>query len=152
MVKLTSNEGKVRKKLEKFPNGAKAIQLQKELFMSKTTLYETLGSLEIKDLAFRGEHSLWYPAEPSLQPVKKCADEHAKELKVIGHLSLVSVDDAWKRLNVFIQLLPKSLKTEVHRATFPIISDKEKYPDEYVALTIVLSKISDILLENQLSS
>ena len=64
-MKLTTNEEKVRKKLEKFPNGVKATQLTRELYMSNSTLYETLNRLETKELAFRGEHSLWYPEEPS---------------------------------------------------------------------------------------
>jgi len=65
MVTLTSNEEKVRKKLEKFPQGVKASMLVKELYVSKTPLYDALNRLENNDLAFRGEHNLWYPQQPS---------------------------------------------------------------------------------------
>ena len=63
-IKISSNEKKVRKKLEKFPHGVKVTTLERELHMSKTSIYETLNRLEIKELAFRGEHCLWYSNPP----------------------------------------------------------------------------------------
>ncbi|MHA2407287.1 MAG: hypothetical protein ACXACA_02810 [Candidatus Ranarchaeia archaeon] len=64
MVKLTSNEEKVRKVLEKFPNGIKAKFLITECSMSKTPIYYALNRLETIGLAFRGDHNSWYPKSP----------------------------------------------------------------------------------------
>lgn len=87
MVKLTSKEEKVRKKLEKFPHGVKATQLMRELHMTKTPLYEALNSLEIKSKAFRGEHNLWLPkpAEPSqkLTVLEQLMREDAAETEIM---------------------------------------------------------------------
>lgn len=68
--KLTSNEQKVRKKLEKFPQGTKEKTLEKELVMRKTAVYEALNGLEQNGKAFRGEHGLWYPELPSSKPTR----------------------------------------------------------------------------------
>ena len=64
MVNLTLNEEKVRKILMRYPNGVKAKILLNECFISKTPLYVALNRLEEKDLAFRGNHNLWYPENP----------------------------------------------------------------------------------------
>lgn len=61
MVELSSNEEKVRKVLEKFPNGIKAKFLMIECSMSKTPVYDALNRLEVIGFAFRGEHNLWHP-------------------------------------------------------------------------------------------
>ena len=71
MVKLSSNEEKVRKVLEKFPNGIKARFLLIECNMSKTPLYYALNRLETNDLAFRGDHNLWYPSLQNVSENKK---------------------------------------------------------------------------------
>ena len=63
--KLTSNEKKVRKKLEKFPQGIKAMTLAKQLRMCKTVVYEALSGLEQNKLAFKGKYFLWFAEPPS---------------------------------------------------------------------------------------
>ena len=93
MVKLTSNEEKVRKKLEKFPHGVKAAQLMRGLYMKKTPLYNTLNSLEIKGKAFRGEHNLWLP-EPE-NPSRKLTflEELRREDAAEDEIMMLSEDD-----------------------------------------------------------
>ena len=130
------------------------------LISQKLKISERMAYIKIKKATKRNEilriplfnRRVLYGLADFGRPIEtnnKQNNEQLKELKMIGNLSLVSVDDAWRKLGVFIHLLPKHLKNKVRKETFPIISDRENYPDEYVALTIALSKISEILLEEQ---
>lgn len=137
-IKLTSNEEKVRKKLEKFPQGVKAVALKRELPISKTSLYENLNGLEMKGSAFRGKHSLWYPAPPSknedVLPKKRFGffewlDRRAERKRLEREKELEEIDHEIRRLQARSRLT--DMKKEYERTHF--IKDDESIPLDVVA-------------------
>jgi len=110
MLKLTSNEEKVRKELLKFPNGAKATQIEAELVMTKTPLYTALHRLAEKKLAFRGYNNLWYPNPPEKEQSTRVDLSYEKRLEAIRTENLSNPTIAFFDLLFFINTLPFRLQ------------------------------------------
>jgi len=108
IVKLTTNEEKVRKELLKFPNDVKARQIVKELFISKTPLYTALNCLEEKRIAFRGGHNLWYPRPIEKEQPTRVDSSIEKRLEEIRQENLSNPLIAYFDLLFFIDGLPST--------------------------------------------
>lgn len=105
MIKLTSNEEKVRKELMKFPHGVKARILIDECRITKSPMYVALNGLENKNLAYRGDHNLWYPEKPMK---KESCDNQINLIKEEYVKGLV--DSAFNRLFLLLRSKNSSAK------------------------------------------
>ncbi|MCW4044845.1 MAG: hypothetical protein NWE94_04940 [Candidatus Bathyarchaeota archaeon] len=113
MLKLTLNEEKVRKELLKFPNGIKATQLMKQVFLKKTPLYTALNRLEKKKLAFRGAHNLWYPNPSEKEQSTKLDEFIEKRLEAIRQANLTNPKLAFCDLLLFMSALPSHIQEDL---------------------------------------
>ena len=116
MVNLTYNEEKIRRVLTKFPHGVKAKIIMKDCSITKTPLYIALNRLRKNDLAFRGEHGLWYPQDPKKIGANKQENISLDELKQLKEDYLNGfIDKAFKRVALLLASdngLPKNWKDE----------------------------------------